>query len=175
MMNQDQIVDAIRTSTDETFSMMLGLSVELGTPRSEVAAPGPSDGIIAVVGLAGAWIGTASLACDVKMACRIAGAMLGSEFSEINDEVLDAVSEIANMIVGNFKTVAENHLGVLGLSIPTVVYGLSFCARSGGKEKWTVIPFKCEGLDLEIKVCLTPNRGLARVMSHAVDVALVEK
>jgi len=151
---------------------MLGLEVSAGEPRTEVAAPGPSDGIIAVVGLAGAWIGTVSLSCDAEMACQIASAMLGIESTEIDEDVLDAVSEIANMVVGNFKTTAEVSLGTLGLSIPTVVYGLSFSARSGGKEKWTVVPFVCKGKSLEVKVCLTPNRGLARSGAHYAGAAM---
>jgi len=168
-MQQDQIVDAIRVSTEEVFSTMLGLEVAMGPARIEIAAPGPSDGIIAVVGLAGAWIGTVSLSCDAFTACKISSNMLGVEASEIDEDVLDAVSEIANMVVGNFKTSAETFLGALGLSIPTVVYGLSFSARSGAKEKWIVIPFDCQGNSIEVKVCLTPNRGLSRLTTHVME------
>ena len=74
--------------------------------------------------------------------------------------MLDAVSEIANMIIGGFKTTAELYLGALGLSIPTVIYGLSFSARSVGKEQWIVVPFTGPGVAVEVKICLTPNRGL---------------
>ena len=64
------------------------------------------------------------------------------------------------MIVGNFKTEVEMYLGPLGLSIPTVIYGLSFSARTAGKEKWIVAPFQCGDEKLDIKICLTRNRGL---------------
>jgi CheY-specific phosphatase CheX len=43
--------------------------------------------------------------------------MLGTEYQEMNEDVLDAVSEIANMIIGGFKTTAELYLGALGPSI----------------------------------------------------------
>jgi chemotaxis protein CheX len=160
MMEQEQIVATVRSTTVEVFSTMLGLDVTIGDPRTEVNAPGPSDGVIAVIGLAGAWIGTGSLSCDASMACRMSSSMLGTEYTEVNEDVLDALSEIANMIFGNFKTIAETYLGPLGLSIPTVVYGLSFSARTAGKEKWIVVPFLCGNDAVEIKVCLTPNRGL---------------
>jgi chemotaxis protein CheX len=165
-MEQEQVVTAVRSSTEDVFSTMLSLEVAMGEPRMEVSEPGPSDGIIAVIGLAGAWVGTASLCCDVSMACRMSTCMLGMEYTEIGEDVLDAISEIANMIFGSFKTMAEVHLGPLGLSIPTVIYGLSFSARTAGREKWIVVPFSCENNTMEIKVCLTPNRGLVHAHKH---------
>jgi len=92
--------------------------------------------------------------------------MLGMDYTEVNEDVLDAISEIANMISGNFKTIAETYLGPLGLSIPTVVYGLNFSARTAGKEKWMVVPFACGDEIIEFKVCLTPNRGLPVASRH---------
>jgi chemotaxis protein CheX len=166
MMQQDQIVAAVSSSTMDVFTTMLGLEVAIGEARTEVTAPGPSDGIIAVIGLAGAWVGTASLSCDAPMACRMSSSMLGMEYTEVGEDVLDAISEIANMIFGNFKTIAEGYLGPLGLSIPTVIYGLNFSARTPGKEQWTVVPLICGDQVVELKVCLTPNRGLLKSLKN---------
>ena len=66
-------------------------------------------------------------------------------------------------VVGSFKTIAETYLGPLGLSIPTVIYGLNFSARTAGKEQWITVPFTCGEEALDVKVCLTPNRGLPRM------------
>src|SRR5579863_8773784 len=98
MMSDTEVVNALRTSTEEVFSTMLGLEVECGEPYTETNAPGPSDGIIGVVGLAGAWLGTASISCNAAMACRMSSAMLGMEITEVNEDLLDAISEISNMI-----------------------------------------------------------------------------
>jgi chemotaxis protein CheX len=81
----------------------------------------------------------------------------------VNEDVLDAISEITNMIIGSFKTEAEGFFGPLGLSIPTVIYGLHFSARTTGKEQWVVVPFSCGAETIDVKVCLTPNRGLPRL------------
>src|SRR5947208_13575080 len=124
MMEQEQVVEAIRAATEEVFTTMLGLEIAAGDSYTETKAPGPSDGVIAVIGLAGVWVGTGSICCNAPMACRMASQMLGAEYAAVDEEVLDAISEIANMIVGSFKTSAETHLGPLGLSIPTVIYGL---------------------------------------------------
>jgi chemotaxis protein CheX len=173
MMNQEMVVGAVRSATEEVFSTMLGVNVVNCEHYTEIKAPGPSNGIIGLIGLAGAWVGTASLCCSLSMGCRMASLMLGAEYTEINEDVLDAVSEITNMVIGGFKTTAETHLGPLGLSIPTVIFGFTFSARSAAKEQWTVVPFACEGEIVDVKICLTPNRGLPRLAvlgsAHAVN------
>jgi chemotaxis protein CheX len=167
-MNQPAMVNALRCATAEVFSTMLGIDILPGEPHTEINAPGPSDGIIAAIGLAGNWVGTASICCDPSTGCWMASRMLGTEFTEINEEVLDAISEITNMIIGGFKTQAEAYYGLLGLSIPMVVYGLRFSARTAGKEQWVVVPFASGGHTLDIKVCLTPNRGLPRLTTMGI-------
>ena len=164
-MDYQLTVDALRNATEAVFSTMLGLEVESGAPFIETKDPGPSQGVIGLIGLAGTWVGTVSICCDASMACQIASRMLDAEIAEVDEETLDAISEITNMIVGVFKTEAEMYLGPLGLSIPAVVYGLNFAARTAGKERWIVVPFTCEGQNIEIKICLTPNRGLPRLLS----------
>jgi Chemotaxis phosphatase CheX len=62
-------------------------------------------------------IGTGSISCSGSAACHMTSQMLGTEYQEMNEDVLDAVSEIANMIIGGFKTTAELYLGALGPSI----------------------------------------------------------
>jgi chemotaxis protein CheX len=171
MMSQTEVVTAVCSSTKDVFSTMLGMEIGDGEAYTETTAPGPSHGIIGLIGLAGAWVGTASVCCDAAMGCRISSAMLGMEYSEVNEDVLDAISEITNMIVGGFKTQAEIFLGPLGLSIPTVIFGLNFSARTAGKEQWIVTPFTCGTDSLEVKICLSPNRGLPRLVTHSAQLA----
>lgn len=163
MMDQQAIVDAVHASTTEVFDTMMEIKIVPQDVFTETQAPGPSDGVIAIVGLAGAWVGTTSISCSAEFACRISSAMLGAEYTAIDEDVLDAVAEISNMVAGNFKNAAEKDLGPLGLSIPTVIYGFGFSARTVGKEKWVVVPFSCDHGTFEVKVCLTVNRGLAHL------------
>jgi len=162
MMEQKLVVDALRSATEGVFSTMLGLEVDSGTPCTDTEDPGPSNGIIGLIGLAGGWVGTVTFCCTASLACRMCSRLLHAEFEQVGEEVLDAVSEMTNMIVGGFKTEAETYLGPLGLSIPTVVYGLNFAARTIGKEQWVVVPFSCGADKFEIKICLSRNRGLPR-------------
>ena len=157
MIATDQIAEYLRQCAAEVFGSMLGMEAEAGSVRVEQAPPAVNDGVFAFVGMAGAWAGTGAISCSSCFARRMCGAMLLSEPDSVDDDVLDAVAEVANMIVGNFKNKAEEHLGPLGLSIPTVIYGHNFASCAIGGAEWVVVPFHSEGEVLEVRVCLAPS------------------
>ena len=158
MLDNDRIVEFIRAATEEVFATMLGLEVEPGEPRVELESPGITDGVFAFVGMAGAWTGSGTISCSANFACTLCGQLLMMEACSVNEEVLDAVGEITNMIIGNFKTMAEDLVGPLGLSIPTVIYGRNFTSRSLGRNDWVVLPFHYGKEVMEIRVCLAPSK-----------------
>jgi chemotaxis protein CheX len=152
--SNEDIIAMVRSATHEVFATMMGLALEEGEPHCDHAALAPREGIVALVGLAGDWIGTGSLSCSAEMARNLSGSFLMQEFTSVDEEVLDAMGEIANMIFGNVKTALEERLGPMGLSIPTVIFGRNITTRSIGKSDWNVVPFLYEGQNFEIRVCL---------------------
>jgi len=173
MTNADMVA-AIIASTREVFSMMLGMDVEPGEPFVGESA-GTESGVLALVGLAGAWVGTGSLSCSSALACHIASQMLMSPCPGINDEVLDAVAEIANMIIGNVKTQLEATVGAMALSTPTVVYGHNFETRRVGSREWVSVPFPCPEEIVNVQVCLAEAQNSVTLrpgfaLPHAVQI-----
>ncbi|MGA2326610.1 MAG: chemotaxis protein CheX [Bryobacteraceae bacterium] len=164
----ETLVNSIRTATSEVFEMMLSLKVTPGEAYREPHVMKPTDGVIALVGLAGQWMGTGILQCDAAFACELYSHLLAAECPTapegVNGDVLDAVAEIANIIVGNVKNTLEEHLGPMGMSIPTVVFGRNFMTRGGSNDPWTVVPFACECSRMLVKICLThsPESGELR-------------
>lgn len=155
-MDNQEIIDAVRSATSEVFSTMLGTEVELLEVRRDDAGPAMTDGVAAVVGIAGPWVGNGMLSCNSAFACRLCELFLMTEASSVNDEVLDAVGELANMVIGNFKTAAETLVGPLGLSVPTVIYGQNFTSKSVGATQWLVMPFRCGDDAFEVRVWFAP-------------------
>ncbi len=156
-MQHEDLVRHILDATQSVFSTMLGLEAIPGPARVSQSGVGASHGVAALVGMAGTWIGTGSVDCSAAMACRIAGAMMGSDYQSVNDDVLDAMGEVGNMIVGNVKSSVEALVGPMDLSIPTVVYGQNFTTRSQKRDQWTIVPFVCEGEAFLVQVMLVPN------------------
>jgi len=154
---ENLIVASIARSTSEVFSTMLDAHVDFDAAAIESRSPEANDGVVSFIGLAGSWAGAGSLVCSPAMACRICAQMLLTEQTAVNDEVLDAVAELTNMIVGGVKTHLESHLGPLGLSLPTIVYGKNFRTKSVGSAEWIVAPFHWEDETLIVKMCLAPS------------------
>lgn len=161
--------EAVRNAVTSICRTMLGCDVEVGETKRIEHPLQESDGVVALIGMAGPWIGTGALTCKLDLACRMAGAFLMTEYPEVNDEVLDAIAEIANMVFGNLKTVIEERVGSMGLSMPTTIHGASFTTKIGGSHAWALIPVKLYEGDMLVQVCLLPNRD----GQHHTKVALV--
>jgi chemotaxis signal transduction protein/CheY-specific phosphatase CheX len=138
-----------------------------GKELLEGAGAEANDGVVSFIGIAGSWAGTGSLSCSPQLACRVCAQLLMTESSAVDEDVLDAVAELTNMVIGSVKTDLETHLGPLGLSIPTVVFGRNFRTRSAGTAEWMNLAFDWEGERLLVKMCLAPNEK-AHAVPHAV-------
>jgi chemotaxis protein CheX len=153
-LDQQVIASIVRDVTVEVFTTMLGVEVVAGDLFTEGHASDGTEGVMSFVGMAGKCSGAGSLRCSSEAACRLASVFLMSPFESVDGDVLDAIGELTNMIVGNLKTQLEDRLGPISLSIPTVIHGRNFTARSSSREEWIVVPFQWEGGKMDVKICL---------------------
>ena len=153
-----EIARAIEACTHEVFATMLGLEIGVEEARDDAHAVASRAGLISLIGLAGAWSGTGSVSCSETLACDLASHLLMTDFESLSEEVVDAMAEITNMIIGNVKTHLEEKVGPMGLSTPTVIYGHDFHARSARAYNWIVVRFRCGDERLFIQMCLAPAR-----------------
>lgn len=160
-LTNDEIVSLIWANTEKVFSTMLGLTVKSSSAPEERIRALRKGGVVSLVGFAGRWRGSGSIRCSGRLACSISGKLLMTNFDHVSDEVLDAMGEIANMIVGNFKDDAAYKLGPLGLSTPTVIYGNNFEARNCNGDSWITVLFDCEDELLEVNILLVPGHVLS--------------
>ena len=153
-------------AAQEVFSMMLGMDACTRSAAPEEESTDGTERVVALIGLAGEYLGTGMVGCTPAFACKAASAMMMTEYATVDGEVLDAMGEIANMIFGNVKTVMENQVGALGLSVPTVVFGRNFSTRSKASQGWINVPMKVEDDEIDIRFCLAPNSAMARQVKH---------
>ena len=159
MIEHDKIVEYVRSATADVFSTMLGMEVTPEPEHVEQTPPVIAEGVMALVGLAGPCTGAGVITCGSAFAIQVCNHLLMAEETSVNEDVLDAMGEVANMIIGNFKTLAEEHVGPLCLSIPTVIHGRNFTSRSIGNTAWVVLPFECNGDVMQIRICLATSRS----------------
>jgi chemotaxis protein CheX len=162
-----ELAGFIKTASTEVFSMMLGVDILPADPFVQKTASSPASGIVSLVGLAGDWVGTGGISCSAVTACRLSSLMLMAEFEAVNEDVLDAMAELTNMIIGNVKTSIEERLGPMGLSVPTVIFGKNFQTRNSGNHEWVVVPFTHEDERLHLQLCLLPgNENAQKTTRH---------
>ena len=161
-LTHENLVQLVHAATQTVFETMLDSSVAFGEAYRGVHSHDSNNGVVSFIGLAGACMGIGSIACSAACACELAGRLTMAEHAAVDEDVLDAVAELTNMILGNVKTSLEERLGPMGLSIPTVIYGRNFSSRTVGKQEWTVAPFDYHGERVEVQLCLAEQRGLHR-------------
>lgn len=119
------IIDA----TTDVFSTMLAIDLAAAEPVEGTGGEVVSN-ITAMLGLGGDIRGMLAVHCPAAVAMAITSGFLGMDVDSLDDDVKDAIGEIANMVAGNLKTAFAGHGVKLELAIPTSVIGESY--RVGG-------------------------------------------
>lgn len=127
-------------STEEIFATMIFMDISTEdsmTAEAEVLF----SNVSAMIGLSGDLTAMLSVHCSGHIGMELAGAMLGMEFEEIDDDVKDALGEIANMIAGGVKERLSSENINLQLAIPTTISGKSYSISSPTRSNRVIIPF----------------------------------
>jgi chemotaxis protein CheX len=125
------VVEELVLGTKDVFGTMLMMELE-----AEESSDQPDDifaNVSGMIGLGGDLRGMLSVHCPAEAAKEITGALIGMEIAELDDDVKDAIGEIANMIAGNIKISFERAGVAVELAIPSSIIGKSFriCGFSG--------------------------------------------
>jgi CheY-specific phosphatase CheX len=118
--------EMLRQGAMEVFEMMVGVPLRR---CSDDAAGQPCGEFTAVIGLAGPINGVFAIRCDDKAAMGIARGMLGVDEDEARAEMWDALGEVCNMVIGNFKGKTGKAGEQSVLSVPTVIHGHDYRVR----------------------------------------------
>ena len=122
MIEQAILGDALLQSAKEVFETMVFMDLE----ESSDSDPSIDDrALLGSITFKGNLEGSLGLCCSVSCAQTIAMNMLGIDAVEkISEEATcDAIGEVANMVMGCFKSHVIDAVGNLEISVPTVVSG----------------------------------------------------
>jgi chemotaxis protein CheX len=143
-MTEADVSASIVQITKGVFSTMVMLDVVDEPPLTEPVVTF-HDTLTSMVGLAGSHSGILAVHCPKPLALLITSNMLGMEVTEIDDDVNDAMGEIANMIGGDIKHIFSPKGSDINLSIPTAIYGSDYMLESMSSAESLVMPFECSG------------------------------
>ncbi len=131
----------IAAATLDIFETMIPMEVTSGEPmvgeKIEISAY-----LTSMLGLSGDFAGMLNIHCPSDIACLITGAMLGMEVDEVDEDVKDALGEVANMVAGGLKiSLADSQIDV-ELAIPSVIAGKSYTITAPEGTQKVVVPFE---------------------------------
>ena len=142
-----EVVEAVWTS-------MLGF--DLVTSADPYVYGGDGLHLTGTVQITGAWDGAVMVEVPEVLARHVAATMFGMEDEELgDDEVRDALGEMANMIGGNVKGML---VGDSSLSLPTVAEGRDYRVSVPGGGVVRELTYLCEGQGMRVRL-LTRNEG----------------
>ncbi|MBK6697852.1 MAG: chemotaxis protein CheX [Myxococcales bacterium] len=144
MIEKENILDFTQT----VWTTVLGTEVEPG------GAPSQAPTMQGIVRISGSWEGEIAIECSPAFA-RWAAATMFDASDTSQDDVRDALGELANMVGGNIKALLP---GPSHLSPPRVQAG------QGGEadEAVTVLRFTCRGEPIAVKVRERPGTEMER-------------
>ncbi len=132
---QDKMID----STKEIFSSMVMMEVSV---KEVMAEHGPLyDTITGMIGLAGTHKGILAIHVPYTVAMAITSSFLMMDITEINEDVHDAIGEVANMLGGNVKTILSDNGRDIDLSLPSTIAGAEYSFSSDKEVDKVIIEF----------------------------------
>ena len=153
-LSEDELAKFIIEATREVFSTMVMMDPKDDYPLEEPVKRFKCS-ITGMVGFAGTYSGVISIHCPVALALKITSNMLGMECEEVDDDLNDAIGEIANMLGGNVKQVLSKGGLDVKLSIPTVIAGEDYTVNSLSDSDCVVIPFHVDDHKFIVGLTLT--------------------
>ena len=153
-MEFNDIINPFKNVLIRTFETMLSL-----TPRPEAYMYGKRDDvnsdITGTIGIAGDISGTISLRFRKDLICRLASVFLNEEITEINEHVMDATGELANIIAGSTKGILSQTMHIdFKLAIPTTIMGSGHVLGYPSGSSIVIIPFVIEDSRFYLEICL---------------------
>ena len=149
MTDQAKLKDSLWKSASEAFETMVMLPIQQ-VPK-QVESMDESTSMIGSITFTGKLEGALLIQCSDSGAQKIAKSMLMAEEDEQLEEaeVKDALGEVANLVLGGFKSRIAESVGTIDLSVPTVVKGQKLRLVGKANEK-IELAGTANGLELAI-------------------------
>jgi len=147
--------------TVNTFKEFVGIEISPRHPHFLDPEKGFEWDISAVIGLSGVVKGAVIISMKSDLAIRLTELLTGSEHTEIDADVIDAIGEINNIVAGNIKPKVPNGDKIV-ISIPTIIKGKEHCIAWPSKQtRILCIPHKAFENDifhLMVAIELDPDK-----------------
>jgi chemotaxis protein CheX len=158
MIAQDCLSDTLVAGAREVFEKMIFMQID---NCSDAAPQIAGDVLLSSISFRNGMEGCLGICCNKDCARAIAVNMLamspGDPLSD--DEIKDAMGEVANMVMGSLKSAIQNDMKNLQVSIPVVVTGQNLKNSLGeGTSRISVCVTTSENHSIELTLLYRESR-----------------
>ena len=148
-----ELSEKIIESAKEIFSTMVMMEINVNGDQLKKSVP-LTESISGVIGLAGTHKGVLAIHIPNEVAMTITSSFLGMDVDVINEDVEDAVGELANMLGGNVKSLLSENGRDIDLSLPSTITGQQYDFQPTSDAERIIIPFRCDAGEFTIDLQL---------------------
>lgn len=123
---------------------MIMLEVTPGEPYNRNKAT-LENSISGIIGLAGTSKGMLAIHLPKKSALAVTSAFLGMDVDQIDEDVRDAIGELANMLGGSIKSALDPKGSGIQLSMPSSIFGEEYTIDCLAGADEVTVPFEFDG------------------------------
>ncbi len=145
-----ELQEGIIETAKEIFSTMLMVEISEKAGGTDESI-NLDDNVSGVIGLAGTHKGVLAIHLPNITAKKLTASFLGMGEDEVEDDIDDAVGEIANMLGGNVKSLLSSKGRDIELSLPSIIKGKGYTFHTKGNVERIVIPFSCDAGEFTIE------------------------
>ena len=146
----------IAAATQEIFSSMVMLDVSPGEPFTRDDSP-LANSISGIIGLAGAVKGMLAIHLPNDAAIAITTAFLGMDVEEVDEDVCDAIGELANMLGGSVKAILDPSGSEVQLSMPSAIHGEEYAVDCLADSESVSVPFTFDGQKFMVELQISQS------------------
>ncbi len=113
------------------------------------------NSISGIIGLAGAVKGMLAIHLPNEAAMAVTTAFLGMDVEEIDEDVCDAIGELANMLGGSMKSILDPSGSEIQLSMPSAIHGEEYAVDCLTDSESVTVPFEFNGQTFMVELQLS--------------------
>ncbi len=148
-----QFINPILSGVLSVLSTMAGIEAKPGRPYLNRKRKAAGD-ITGSVEISGHAKGVISLSLSREVILTIVNNMLSENYTEINDDIADAVGELTNMISGQARSILSESGMSFQSGTPTVTQGKGARLKHIDSAPILAVPFSCENGSLVVEISL---------------------
>lgn len=144
MVTTTSLRDSVLDGAKEVFETMIFMALEEAADQTIEMMEDVT--LLGTITFKGSLEGCLGICCGINCARTIAANMLGMDPDEeiSEDDINDAVGEVANMVMGAVKARIQDEVGNVEVSIPSVVQGMELRNSLGERSSRLVISASLE-------------------------------